>query len=99
MLLGEKQLRYLRGLAHTRKAVVLVGAAGLTDAVTAEIRAALHRHELLKVKVSADTRGERDAIIADICERTGAQLIQRVGHVATLFLQHPERSRINLPSG
>jgi RNA-binding protein len=96
MPLSNRQIRHLRGLAHSLKVVVALGAKGLTDSVVDEIDHALSRHELLKVKVNVGDRDARDEIIEQIVERTGAELIQRVGHVATLFRQNPEKPRIDV---
>lgn len=96
--LTERQKRRLRSLAHARKAVVQTGAAGLTPAVLREIEAALTCHELVKVRVLAEERTTRDAMIATILSATGAALVQRIGHVATLFRRNPEKPRIELPA-
>ncbi len=88
--LSEKERKALRRLAHHRRPVVIVGAAGVTDAVVAELDRALARHELLKVRVNAPDRKARDAMIAELCARTDAALVQRVGHVAVLYRPAPE---------
>lgn len=95
--LNEKQRKHLRGLAHELNVVVQTGAAGLTDAVLAEIDAALAAHELVKVRFLAGERTERDAMIDSTCEKLDALLIQRVGHVATLFRRNPKKPKIELP--
>ncbi|SDY38667.1 RNA-binding protein [Allochromatium warmingii] len=98
MPITEKQKRWLKSQVHHLKPVVLVGQYGLTDAVLAEIEIALAHHELLKVRVNAGDRDERDAAIGLICERTGADLISRVGHVAALYRPNPKkREPIVLP--
>jgi len=95
--LAAAQKRYLRGLAHDLKPVILVGAKGVSEALIAELDGALERHELLKVKVAAEDRDERDAWIEDIVQRSGAALIQRVGHVMTLYRPSREKPQIVLP--
>ena len=62
-----------------------------------ELEIALERHELLKVKVAAEDRETRDAMIAELAARTGAALIQRVGHTATLFRASTDKPQIELP--
>ena len=52
MAVNDKQRRYLKGLAHPLKPVVMIGNAGLTENVLAEIENALAYHELIKVRVS-----------------------------------------------
>lgn len=95
-MLKEKQKKTLRGLAHSRKPVVLMGNAGLTDGVLAALDEALLIHELVKVKVAAEDRQERDRIIQTMLERSNAELVQRVGHIATLFRRNPENPVITL---
>ncbi len=95
--LTAAQTRFLRGQAHGIKAMLQVGAKGITDAFVAEIDGALEHHELIKVKVGASDRDERDAMIADLAQRTGAALVQRIGHVAVLYRQSTDRRQIVLP--
>ncbi len=96
MSLSSRQIRHLRGLAHSLKAIVAVGNNGLTDSVIDEIDNTLSRHELIKVRVSAGEREERDEMIEQIAKRTHAELIQRVGHVATFFRQNPDKPRVDV---
>ncbi len=74
----------LKGQAHGLKPVIIVGQAGLTDAVLAETEIALDDHELIKVKIRAD-RDERNNISEKICLATGATLIQSIGQIAVIY--------------
>jgi RNA-binding protein len=89
----------LRRLGHDLKAVVLVGNAGLSANVLTEIERALADHELIKVRVRASARGDRDGVIAHIGMHTGAELVQRVGHVALFYRRNPEKAHIPLDDG
>lgn len=95
MSLSSRQIRHLRGLAHSLKAILAIGNNGLTDSVVDEIDSTMSRHELLKVRVSASDREERDEMIAEIAERTGSELVQRVGHVATFYRRNPDKPKID----
>src|SRR5689334_20297156 len=97
--LTNAQIRFLRGQAHDLKAMLQAGGKGINDALVSEVGQALDQHELIKVKVPADDREVRDAMIADLAERTGAALVQRIGHTAVLFRPNPEKRRIVLPRG
>lgn len=97
MNLTISQRKYLRGLAHNKKPVVMVGASGLTAGVLNELVQTITHHELIKVKINVGDRDVRDAIIDEICNETGATLIQRVGNIATLFKQLPKDSKFTLP--
>lgn len=95
-LLPETHKTQLRRLAHSLKPIVLIGQAGLTENVLAELEQALAHHELLKTRIKADERAERDAIIEQICARLSAHLVQRIGHVAVLYRPNPKRPRVIL---
>jgi RNA-binding protein len=95
--LTNPQKRHLKALAHPRKPVVIVGDSGITPAVIREIALALDHHELIKIRVNADDREAREIMILDLCKETGATLVQRVGHIATLFRRNHDAPRIELP--
>jgi RNA-binding protein len=97
--LSNAQNRFLRGQAHGLKAMLQIGAKGVSDAVVAELDNALEHHELIKVKVAAEDRDARDAMVADLTERTGAALVQRIGNVAILYRPSKDHRQIVLPRG
>lgn len=96
-MLNNVQKRHLKSLAHTRKVVIIIGSNGLTPAVLAEVDGALTHHELLKVRVNAADRAARRSLIAQLCLALGAELVQQVGHIATLFRRNAEAPRLQLP--
>jgi len=97
MTLTKPQKQHLRALAYRLKPVVILGQAGLSEAVCKEIGLALEHHELIKVRVNAADRDERRTLIDDIGSRTGAELVQSIGHVAVLFRRNREKPRVKLP--
>jgi RNA-binding protein len=88
--LTQKQKKILKQIAHSRKPIVLLGSAGLTDNILASLDEALQRHELVKVKIAAGDRTERDNIIQTLLENSKSELVQRVGNIATLFRRNPQ---------
>jgi RNA-binding protein len=96
MTLTDNQKKHLRGLAHKLKPVVMVGQHGLKETIFEEVEIALDAHELIKIKVSVGDREERDAVIQEICTRSQAILVQRVGNIAIMFRRNPKRPRIEL---
>lgn len=97
MSLNEKQKRHLRKLGHMLEPTMQTGSPGLTPGLVAELDSTLAHHELLKLRVRAADRDSRDALIGALCEATGAELVQRIGHVALLWRPNPERRRVLLP--
>ena len=87
--LSTKDKRALRARAHHLNPVVSIGAAGLSDAVLAELERALDSHELVKLRIAADDRVQRKALIEDLCLRAKAELIQRIGHTAVIYRESP----------
>ena len=97
--LSNAQKRYLRGLAHALKPVLLVGAKGVTPAVLAELGEVLEQHELVKVKVAAEDREARDAAIEALVTGVDAALVGRIGHVAILYRRRLDTPLVILPRG
>lgn len=95
--LTSAQIRFLRGQAHELKAMLQVGGKGVTPAVIAEIDGALEIHELIKVKVGAEDRDARDAMVGELSRKVGAALVQRIGHVAILYRPSKDKRQIVLP--
>lgn len=95
--LTAAQTRFLRGQAHGLNALLQLGGKGLSDGVVKELGVALDHHELVKVKIAADDREARQAIVAVLVERTGSALVQQIGHVAVLYRPNPEKRLIVLP--
>jgi RNA-binding protein len=97
MPLSEAQRRHLRKLAHHLKPVVIVGNAGLTENVLAEIDHALAHHELIKIRINAAEKDERRSLIAKIAEQTDSAWITSIGHIAA-FYRPAEKPKLVLPA-
>jgi RNA-binding protein len=98
MSLSEKQSKFLRGLGHPLKPIIIVGDAGLSESLLKEFASTIKHHELIKVRVRTGDRGTRDAIIHDLCEKQSADLVSRIGNVALLFRRNTEKPKISLPA-
>lgn len=101
MNLSESNKKYLRGLGHELKPLIMVGDAGLSESVLAEFESTLDHHELIKVRVRVGDRNARDEIIEELCSKSAAALIQRIGNIALLYrpnLKKKPDKRLRLPS-
>ena len=96
--LTEKQKKHLRGLAHAREPVVLIGQSGLSPAITGELETALGAHELVKVRARVGDRDQRDSIFAELAQQTRSTLVQRIGNVAVFYRPSKDKPRIILPA-
>jgi RNA-binding protein len=97
MPLSEKQKKHLRRLAHPLHPIVMLGNAGLTDAVANELERALNDHELVKVSARVSGRDGRNEVLAALAARTTSHLVQRVGHVGVYYRPRKALSKIILP--
>ena len=97
MSLSSSQTRYLRGLAHDLKPVIMTGNKGITEAVLKEFTLALDHHELVKVKLGSDDRIERKRQIAELRLRASAELVQSIGKVASFYRRNDEQPKLALP--
>lgn len=100
MTLKGVQKKYLRGLAHGLKPVVLIGQKGISDTLIQAVDSALNDHELIKVRFNEfKEKSQKIAIIADIEKNCQCQLAGLIGHTAIFFRRHsdPDKRKIMLP--
>ena len=95
--LTPAQRQYLKGLAHSRQPVVMIGSNGLSPAVLKEIEFALSAHELIKIKASSDELDTRRAWLEEICANTGAAPVQQIGKVLVIY-RPADKPAITLPN-
>ncbi|MEP5763420.1 MAG: YhbY family RNA-binding protein [Halieaceae bacterium] len=83
--MSKRDNKQLRAIGHKLKPLVTVAGKGLSDSVMQEINRALDDHELIKVKLVVGERSARQAVAEEICERSGAELIQSMGNILLLL--------------
>ena len=96
-MLDNKQRKHLQRLAQSRKTIIWIGQNGLTENVLREIDEALAHHELIKVRIRAGVREARARAVLDIGRACGAEPVQRIGNVVTLYRASPDKPLIRLP--
>ncbi len=96
MNLSGKQKRYLRGLGHHLKAVVMIGKEEVNDKVITATDEALEQHELIKVKLQEGCLSDRKDVAAELANATGSAIAQIMGN--TILLYRPAKeAQIVLP--
>lgn len=98
--LSGKQARYLRGLGHHLKPLVMLGREGISDNVIKEVNAVLDAHELVKVRIGNGCLLERQPAAEAVAIKTDSEIVQVLGKTFLLFRANPERKddqRIKLP--
>ena len=95
--LSSTQKKYLRGLAHDQKALVIIGKQGVTKGLIDEIDNALDIHELVKVKF-IEHKEEKKELAEQIEEKTSSAIVGRLGNTAVFYRQQraPNKRKIKL---
>ena len=91
-----KQKRYLRALASTMPAVVMIGKGGLENPVIDSARAAITKRELIKVKVLNNCLEDPKEILPHLADMLGAELVHIIGHNGVLYKKAKD-PKIELP--
>lgn len=85
MNLSPEQRRSYRTIAHQLKPVVIIGDKGLSEGLQQELDRALNDHELIKVKIAHPDREVRQEVITELCNTSGATLVQSIGKIVVLL--------------
>lgn len=88
--MDNKQKAALVAKAHHLNPVVMIGQKGLTPNVLAETDQALNAHELIKIKVVADGKEERQIIVEQICAELNAINLKLIGNIAIVYRKKDE---------
>jgi putative YhbY family RNA-binding protein len=88
--------RDLKARAHALSPVVMIGNAGLNEAVLKEIAACLKTHELIKIKAMSDERALRIAMFETICNQLNAAPVQHIGKILVVYLPNPDIHKIEI---
>jgi RNA-binding protein len=91
--LTPAQRKEKRAEAHHLTPVVMIGADGLTPAVSKEIDAALTAHGLIKVRVFSDDRQGRETVFATLADTLNAAPIQHIGKLLVLWRPVPAKEK------
>ena len=94
--LKPEQRKFLKAQAHSLKPVVMVGNAGLTEAVIEEAERAIKAHELIKVRVLGDDREAREAWFMALCTALKAAPVQHIGKLLLIY-RPAEKPKLKLP--
>ena len=87
---ARMDIKQLRTIGHKLKPVVTVAGNGVSEGVVSEIDRALNQHELIKIKLAVGDRQARAVVSEQICEQTGAEVVQSIGNVILILRRTAE---------
>lgn len=88
--LTPAQRRELRARAHHLNPVASIASNGLSPAVLAEIECALQAHELIKIRLCGSERGQREALLEELCAALDAAPVQHIGNILVVWRERRE---------
>lgn len=94
--LSGSQRRFLKQLAHPLKPLVRLGKEGPSQRFLARLREQIEAHELIKARVLNNCMATREEIDGAI-EGQGVAVVQRVGHLLTIYKPNQKKPTIRLP--
>ena len=87
---GKERAKF-RAAANGLEPVFQIGKGGISDALIAQVEAALDARELIKIKALLETIPQTPRVLADeLAARTNADVIQVIGGVIILYRENPE---------
>lgn len=96
-MITGKQRAYLRGLAQKLTPIFQIGKGGIEDAFIVQVRQALEKRELIKIRIlensGLDTRDASDLI----CKKVKCEGIQAIGNTMVLYKASKKDPQIELP--
>lgn len=94
-MLTGKERAMLKSESHDYKPVVNIGKFSLTDEVIKSIEEALDARELIKIKFLNNNLDNPDDILQTILEKTGAEFVNHLGSIFTIYRKSKE-NKFNL---
>lgn len=82
--LTNSEKRVLKARAQRLQPVLKLGHAGASEAFLKSLDEALAQHGLVKIKFT-DFKEEKKTLAPQLAEKTGSELLMRVGNVAVFF--------------
>lgn len=95
-MLTGKQNRYLRGLGHGLKPVVMVGKNEMSESLISETDVALAAHELIKVKLLESCTMDRHEVAEALAKACNADVAQILGRTLLLYRKGDD-AKLELP--
>jgi RNA-binding protein len=88
-----KLRRALRGHGHHLSPIVQIGKAGVSAGVLQQVEQALADHELVKLRVDADSPEDRFTVADALADLPGANVVQILGRAILVYKRHPHHPR------
>ena len=89
-MLTSKQRAALRGIASTYETILQVGKSGISETMIQQVRDALRKRELIKMRVLENCPLDAGEAAAELAEATKSDVVQVIGSRFILFKRNPQ---------
>ena len=89
-MLTSKQRSTLRGIASKYETILQVGKGGISEALVQQVRDALRKRELIKMRVLDNCPLDAREAAEELAAQIGAEVVQVIGSRFVLFLRNPK---------
>ncbi len=90
MQLDNETIKRLRGIGHHLKPIVTIGSKGLTQNIIDETDRALNDHELIKIRLPAGSKDEREQMANELAKVTHSKMVHTIGRMGLLLRKNPD---------
>ena len=96
-MLTKTQKKYLKSLAATTDATVMIGKNGLNENILASVDEVLTAHEICKVSVLNTCDADLEELAIDISVQTHSEIVYTIGRKITFYRRNLKETKIRLP--
>lgn len=90
-MLNNKQIKYLKKVAHDLKPIIQIGKDGLSNNSFVTINQALKAHELIKVSMLQTCPSPAEEILLDVCARCHCEFVFKIGRTLIFYKESKEK--------
>lgn len=98
MSLSNAEKKRFRAIGHKLHPIISIAEKGVSENIQLEIERALRDNELIKIKLLAADRAEKNSLAESICSKFNAECVQSIGHIILIYraAKNPNEKLSNL---
>lgn len=91
--LTAKERKELKKKVHKEDVKLFVGKNGVTESLIEEVNNLLDKYELIKIKIQKNFSEDKEGIIKEIIDKTGASYVMDIGNVFSIYRENPDKDK------
>ena len=91
--LTAKERKELKKKVHKEDVKLFVGKNGVTESLIEEVNNLLDKYELIKIKIQKNFSEDKEGIIKEIIDKTGASYVMDIGNIFSIYRENPDKDK------